>query len=79
MVEGPSALIPARTIEMLGVVAPCASTNETRQVLNSVYFTPEDGGMLVAADGKRLPGAPRHSPRAGGSPETKNGRSVRSA
>ena len=61
-VEGPSALIPARTIEMLAVVAPCASTQDTRPILNSVLFTPEDGGLLIATDGRRLAGAPATVP-----------------
>ena len=62
VLEGPVTVIPARTIEVLGMVAPCASTDETRYELNGVFFTPEDGGMLVATDGKHLAGAPATVP-----------------
>lgn len=65
-INGPSASIPARTFEMLALVAPCASTEQTRQILNGVYFTPDDGGMLVATDGRRLAGAPATVPAAAG-------------
>jgi DNA polymerase-3 subunit beta len=40
----------------------CASTDATRFVLNGVHFTPEDGGMLIATDGRRLAGAPARVP-----------------
>lgn len=46
--------LPPTTLEGLSVVAGCASSDTTRQILNGVYFTPEDGGRLVATDGKRL-------------------------
>ena len=64
-VTGPTAVLPARTFEMLAVVATCASSDETRQALNGVYFTPEDGGMLIATEGRRLAGAPASVPVAG--------------
>jgi hypothetical protein len=34
----------------------------TRQILNGVFFTPEDGGRLVATDGKRLACCPATVP-----------------
>ncbi len=56
--------IPARTIESLAAIADCASTDVTRYVLNGVLFTPEDGGRLVATDGRRLASAPAEVPPA---------------
>ena len=64
-VEGTATVLPARTFEMLAVVATCASSDQTRQILNGVYFTPEDGGMLIATDGRRLAGAPATVPTVG--------------
>ena len=46
--------IPARTMESLAAIAKCASNDSSRYVLNGVFFTPEDGGRLVATDGRRL-------------------------
>jgi len=57
-VIGPATTVPAYTMESLAVVAVCASTDETRYVLNGVLFTPDDGGTLVATDGHRLGSAP---------------------
>ena len=54
--------IPARTMESLAIVADCASRDATRYVLNGVLFTPEDGGRLVATDGRRLGSAPAEVP-----------------
>jgi len=54
--------IPARTMESLAIVADCASNVATRYVLNGVLFTPEDGGRLVATDGRRLASAPAEVP-----------------
>jgi len=51
---------------MLTLVSSCASNEESRHVLNGVHFTPEDGGMLVATDGRRLAGAPATVPPATG-------------
>ena len=39
-----------------------ASTDTTRHILNGVFFTPEDGGRLVATDGKRLACCPTTVP-----------------
>ena len=64
-VSGAATVVPPRTFEMLAVVAACASSDQTRQILNGVYFTPEDGGMLVATDGRRLAGAPASVPTTG--------------
>ena len=54
VVEGADVVIPAKTLENLTVIAGCASTDATRYVLNGVLFTPEEGGRLVATDGKKL-------------------------
>ena len=54
--------LPKETFAALGIVAGCASTDATRYVLNGVHFTPEDGGMLIATDGRRLAGAPARVP-----------------
>jgi DNA polymerase III sliding clamp (beta) subunit (PCNA family) len=62
---GTATVLPGRTFEMLSLVATSASSDQTRQILNGVYFTPEDGGMLVATDGRRLAGAPASVPTAG--------------
>lgn len=62
VIDGPSSLLPAATMAALKTVAPCASTDEKRQVLQGVFFNPEEGGMLVATDGKRLAGAPATVP-----------------
>jgi DNA polymerase III sliding clamp (beta) subunit (PCNA family) len=54
--------LPPSTLEGLAHVAGCASTDTTRQILNGVLFTPEDGGRLVATDGKRLACCPATVP-----------------
>jgi DNA polymerase-3 subunit beta len=56
--------IPARTIESLAIVAGCASNDATRYVLNGVLFTPDDGGRLVATNGRTLASAPAEVPSA---------------
>jgi DNA polymerase-3 subunit beta len=53
-VIGKDFTVPPATIQNLSVVAGCASKDSTRQTLNGVYFTPEDGGRLVATDGRLL-------------------------
>ena len=53
-VIGEDFTVPPATIQNLSVVAGCASQDSTRQTLNGVYFTPEDGGRLVATDGRLL-------------------------
>jgi DNA polymerase-3 subunit beta len=62
IVEGRITALPKETFAALGVVAGCASTDATRHILNGVYFTPEDGGMLIATDGRRLTGAAARVP-----------------
>jgi DNA polymerase-3 subunit beta len=62
IVEGRITALPKETFAALGIVAGCASTDATRHILNSVYFTPNDGGMLIATDGRRLAGAPARVP-----------------
>ena len=54
--------LPPSTLEGLAHVAGCASADTTRQILNGVLFTPEDGGRLVATDGKRLACCPATVP-----------------
>jgi len=54
--------LPKETFAALGIVAGCASTDATRHILNGVHFTPEEGGMLIATDGRRLAGAPARVP-----------------
>jgi len=54
--------VPPSTLEGLAHVAGCASTDATRQILNGVLFTPEDGGRLVATDGRRLACCPATVP-----------------
>jgi DNA polymerase-3 subunit beta len=61
-VEGLISAIPKETFAALGIVAGCASTDATRYVLNGVCFTAENGGMLIATDGRRLAGAPARVP-----------------
>ncbi|TAE72791.1 MAG: hypothetical protein EAZ84_13850, partial [Verrucomicrobia bacterium] len=59
---GAVATLPPATLQGLAHVAGCASTDTTRAILNGVLFTPEDGGRLVATDGKRLACCPAHVP-----------------
>ena len=61
-IEGPSTLLPAKTFEKLTLVSAAASHDVTREVLNGVFFTPEDGGLLIATDGRRLSGIPAAVP-----------------
>lgn len=56
--------VPGRTFEMLTEIAGCASKDSTRYILNSVLLTPEDGGMVVATDGRRLAATPASVPGA---------------
>jgi DNA polymerase-3 subunit beta len=64
VIDGTSTLLPAATMAALKTVAPCASTDDKRQVLQGVFFDPEDGGMLVATDGRKLAGAPATVPES---------------
>ena len=52
----------ARHLGRAGERRGCASTDTTRQILNGVLFTPEDGGRLVATDGRRLACCPATVP-----------------
>ena len=54
--------VPPATLQGLADIAGCASTDTTRAILNGVLFTPEDGGRLVATDGRRLACCPAHVP-----------------
>ena len=62
VVKGAITALPKETFAALGIVSGCASTDATRYVLNGVHFTPEDGGMLIATNGRRLAGAPARVP-----------------
>jgi DNA polymerase-3 subunit beta len=62
VVKGSITALPKETFAALGIVAGCVSTDATRYVLNGVHFTPEDGGKLIATDGRRLAGAPARVP-----------------
>ncbi|MDQ8192614.1 hypothetical protein, partial [Roseibacillus persicicus] len=63
-IAGPSTLLPAKTFESLAQVSAAASHDVSREVLNGVFFSPEDGGMLIATDGKRLAGMPATVPQS---------------
>ena len=52
--KGTTTDLPIATLQGLADIAGCASTDPTRYILNGVYFTPEEGGRLVATDGRRL-------------------------
>lgn len=54
--------VPPATLRGLADIAGCASTDSTRQILNGVLFRPEDGGRLIATDGKRLGCSPATVP-----------------
>lgn len=60
--QGRITAVPKQTLAALGKVAGCASTDSTRYLLNGVLFSPEDGGCLIATDGRRLAGAPARVP-----------------
>ena len=60
--EGQIHALPKETFQALAKVATCASTDATRYVLNGVLFSPADGGILIATDGRRLAGAPAKVP-----------------
>ena len=60
---GTATELPPATLQRLASVAGCASTDITRQILNGVLFTPEDGGNLVATDGRRLACCPATVPQ----------------
>ncbi len=61
-VQGRIMAMPKETFAALAIVAGCASTDVTLYVLNGVHFTPENAGMLIATDGRRLAGAPARVP-----------------
>jgi DNA polymerase III sliding clamp (beta) subunit (PCNA family) len=54
--------LPPATLRGLADISGFASSDTTRQILNGVHFTPEDGGNLVATDGKRLACCPAPVP-----------------
>lgn len=57
-VTGRITAFPKATMQAIQTVAPCLSTDATRYVLNCVCLTPQEGGMAVATDGRRLAAAP---------------------
>jgi DNA polymerase-3 subunit beta len=62
LTNGMATEVPPATLRGLADIAGCASADITRQILNGVLFTPEDGGRLVATDGKRLACCPATVP-----------------
>jgi DNA polymerase-3 subunit beta len=62
VVQGRITSVPKETFTALRIVAACVSTDATRHILSGVCFTPEEGGMLIATDGRRLAGAPARVP-----------------
>lgn len=58
VIQGEVTTLPGRTFESLCAVAGCASTDETRYVLNGVLFSSAQGGQLIATDGRRLASSP---------------------
>ena len=50
----PPVMMPAATLTAIRRVAPCASSDETRYVLNGVFITRHLAGAVVATDGRRL-------------------------
>jgi DNA polymerase III subunit beta len=62
VVDGSIVALPKETFRSLAIVATCVSSDATRQILNGVCFTPENDGMLVATDGRRLAGSPAKVP-----------------
>jgi DNA polymerase-3 subunit beta len=61
-IQGRITAIPKETLLALSTVAGCASTDTTRYILNGVLFSPDNGGILIATDGRRLAGAPARVP-----------------
>lgn len=57
-VGGGVSAMSKETFAALRTVAGCASTDATRYVLNGVLFSPDDGGTLVATNGRVLAVAP---------------------
>ena len=57
-IQGHITTVPKETFAALQTVAGCASTDATRYVLNGVLFSPDDGGTLIATNGRQLAGAP---------------------
>jgi DNA polymerase III sliding clamp (beta) subunit (PCNA family) len=57
VIQGRITTVPKETFQALRTVAGCASTDESRYVLNGVLFSPDNGGILIATDGQRLAGA----------------------
>ena len=53
-VQEPPVMMPAETLHLMRQVAPAASTDETRYILNGVYLDRYLGGAIVATDGRRL-------------------------
>jgi len=57
-IQGHITTVPKETLQALQTVAGCASTDATRYVLNGVLFSPDNGGTLIATNGRQLAGAP---------------------
>lgn len=52
--EDYSCLLPSKTIAAISTALIAASTDQTRYVLNGVFLSPQNGGAIVATDGRRL-------------------------
>ena len=61
-VIGAETTLPPATLQSLSAVSGCTSHDTTRHILNGVFFTPEDGGQLVATNGKLLAVSPAEVP-----------------
>lgn len=60
--KGEETTLPPATLQSLSAVSGCGSNDSTRHILNGVFFTPEEGGQLVATNGKMLAVSPADVP-----------------
>ena len=58
VLDGRITTVPKETFQALQTVAPCASTDASRHVLNGVLFSANDGGTLIATNRVLLACAP---------------------
>lgn len=66
VVEGRATSLPKETMLAIQIVAVCAATDiVNRPTISGVLFAPENGGIVVASDGKHLAGAPAQVPDRG--------------
>jgi len=63
VVEGRTTSVTKETMLAIQIVAVCAATDiVNRPTISGVLFSPENGGVVVASDGKQLAGAPAKVP-----------------